>query len=81
MKQVISHLKTRFLSIFRAFRRRRGECICIGTGFTVILVSNIYRRHNIRVLVPGAGLARLPYDVAKLGAVYGVLGMAPLIVP
>ena len=26
-------------------------------------------RHNFRVLVPGAGLGRLAYDVAKLGRI------------
>lgn len=38
------------------------------------LFDNVYRvhtstnRHTIKVLVPGAGLGRLAYDVAKLGA-------------
>ena len=32
----------------------------------VLLASTIYRR-NLRVLVPGAGLGRLAYDVATLG--------------
>jgi hypothetical protein len=29
--------------------------------------SQTKSRHNFRVLVPGAGLGRLAYDVAKLG--------------
>ena len=43
---------------------------------------NHTRSGNIRVLVPGAGLGRLAYDIAKLGKPYlcGVIPPAPLVI-
>jgi carnosine N-methyltransferase len=34
-------------------------------------------RHNFRVLVPGAGLGRLAYDVAKLGRILSLVLFLP----
>ena len=34
-------------------------------------------RHNFRVLVPGAGLGRLAWDVAAMGMLQSVLALCP----
>lgn len=49
----------------------KNRCVSISS---YILFAHIYRE-TVRVLVPGAGLGRLAYDVAKLG---GSLSYVPI---
>jgi hypothetical protein len=53
------------------FVRSRNPLLCSG------LIH--IRRGNIRVLVPGAGLGRLAYDIAKLGNPNHPTALSPLL--
>lgn len=55
----------RFCNISRTFRLKKGFSFP-RHHFRAFMI--VYSRTRLRVLVPGAGLGRLAYDVASLGA-------------
>jgi hypothetical protein len=66
-RQVTGPLGRLYWSTSRIYRCRRGTY-----GPQLLLLypcPQTKSRHNFRVLVPGAGLGRLAYDVAKLGMI------------
>lgn len=51
-------------------RHPSGETVTYSHGLINVWKSDLIYSRHIRVLVPGAGLGRLAYDVAKLGIIW-----------
>ena len=56
---------TRFCSILRMYLKRRGE----SSSLSISDDGELCLRGNFRVLVPGAGLARLAFEIASKGQI------------